>query len=209
MLVTGISLLHLLADRGNTPSRVALVSPPQRNRFASIHRSVPTNPNYWSPPHSQRTYSLFAGAAGFIGMHVSIYLVQYHQAHVVGIDNLNGYYSRELKAARIAYLRSTKIPLVVYVSAWVLVLFYAAANGRTSIQHWRPYRMTPPAFHGHSLMTLHVQCSQVENQCVVLLPHPPSNGVTLPWWCARCSCRGDVSESSVATSEGALPTHAA
>jgi UDP-glucuronate 4-epimerase len=48
---------------------------------------------------------LVTGAAGFIGMHTSLALLA--QGHsVTGIDNLNEYYSLELKLARLAQLQS-------------------------------------------------------------------------------------------------------
>jgi UDP-glucuronate 4-epimerase len=47
---------------------------------------------------------LVTGAAGFIGMHLSLHLLS--QGHrVVGLDNLNSYYDPRLKDARLAKLR--------------------------------------------------------------------------------------------------------
>ena len=47
---------------------------------------------------------LVTGAAGFIGFHVCQRLAQSRKATVLGLDNLNGYYSVELKRARLAQL---------------------------------------------------------------------------------------------------------
>jgi UDP-glucuronate 4-epimerase len=47
---------------------------------------------------------LVTGAAGFIGFHVCQRLAQSRKATVLGLDNLNDYYSVELKRARLAEL---------------------------------------------------------------------------------------------------------
>lgn len=48
---------------------------------------------------------LITGAAGFIGFHTARRLCR--DGHeVVGVDNLNGYYSVELKQARLALLQA-------------------------------------------------------------------------------------------------------
>ena len=47
---------------------------------------------------------LVTGAAGFIGFHTAAYLLR-RDAHVVGIDNMNGYYDVSLKEARRDLLR--------------------------------------------------------------------------------------------------------
>ena len=49
---------------------------------------------------------LVTGAAGFIGYHVSRRLAETQRCDVLGIDNLNDYYSVELKRARLANLES-------------------------------------------------------------------------------------------------------
>jgi UDP-glucuronate 4-epimerase len=56
---------------------------------------------------------LITGAAGFIGMHLALALHKSHNATVVGLDILNGYYSRDLKAARLKILQEHRIPVVV------------------------------------------------------------------------------------------------
>lgn len=48
---------------------------------------------------------LVTGAAGFLGMHVALRLLK-RRERVVGIDDLNEYYSLELKEARLAELTS-------------------------------------------------------------------------------------------------------
>ena len=42
---------------------------------------------------------LVTGSAGFIGMHVCVYLLK-KDFQVVGIDNLNDYYDQQLKIDR-------------------------------------------------------------------------------------------------------------
>ena len=46
---------------------------------------------------------LVTGAAGFLGMHVALRLLERGE-RVIGIDDLNEYYSLELKEARLAEL---------------------------------------------------------------------------------------------------------
>jgi len=48
---------------------------------------------------------LLTGAAGFIGMHAALHLLQQGRT-VIGIDNLNDYYDVELKQARLARLQA-------------------------------------------------------------------------------------------------------
>jgi UDP-glucuronate 4-epimerase len=52
---------------------------------------------------------LVTGAAGFIGMHVSLALLA-RGDEVVGLDNLNDYYSPQLKRDRLAHIASTHKP---------------------------------------------------------------------------------------------------
>ena len=47
---------------------------------------------------------LVTGGAGFIGFHVCDYLLK-HNYKVISIDNLNNYYSKDLKKQRIKYLK--------------------------------------------------------------------------------------------------------
>ena len=49
---------------------------------------------------------LVTGAAGFIGFHLSVRMLQEGHA-VVGFDNVNPYYDPALKRARIAELEAT------------------------------------------------------------------------------------------------------
>jgi UDP-glucuronate 4-epimerase len=51
---------------------------------------------------------LVTGAAGFIGFHVCQRLAQSRRATVLGLDNLNDYYSVELKRARLAELEKSE-----------------------------------------------------------------------------------------------------
>ena len=52
---------------------------------------------------------LVTGAAGFIGFHLSKRLIA--EGHtVVGIDNLNDYYSVQLKKDRLAQLQALPVP---------------------------------------------------------------------------------------------------
>ena len=51
---------------------------------------------------------LITGCAGFIGYHLSIKLLQEKNIKIVGIDNLNDYYSTKLKKLRLAKLKESK-----------------------------------------------------------------------------------------------------
>ena len=51
---------------------------------------------------------LVTGAAGFIGMHTTEFLLARGDA-VVGLDNLNSYYEPSLKEARLAKIRSDEL----------------------------------------------------------------------------------------------------
>ena len=51
---------------------------------------------------------LITGAAGFIGFHTALRLLQAGRK-VVGVDNLNDYYDVSLKEARLARLRSKAV----------------------------------------------------------------------------------------------------
>lgn len=54
---------------------------------------------------------LITGAAGFIGMHTALELKK-RGFHVVGVDNLNAYYSPRLKDDRVALLKDAKVEFV-------------------------------------------------------------------------------------------------
>lgn len=60
----------------------------------------------WLIPRSGDPAVLVTGAAGFIGYHVAMRLLEAGQ-RVVGIDDLNGYYDVRLKRARLASLESS------------------------------------------------------------------------------------------------------
>ena len=47
---------------------------------------------------------LVTGCAGFIGHHLSLYLLK-KNFHVVGFDSLNSYYSKKLKNQRLKMLK--------------------------------------------------------------------------------------------------------
>ena len=49
---------------------------------------------------------LVTGFAGFIGVHVSKYLLEKNN-EVIGIDNLNNYYDVNLKKSRIGLLKNS------------------------------------------------------------------------------------------------------
>jgi UDP-glucuronate 4-epimerase len=51
---------------------------------------------------------LITGCAGFIGFHLSRYLLQMPDLQIVGIDNLNSYYDTQLKENRLKLLLSEK-----------------------------------------------------------------------------------------------------
>jgi len=53
---------------------------------------------------------LVTGAAGFIGMHVSNFLLAKGDVEVIGVDNLNDYYDPSLKISRLANLKKSKYP---------------------------------------------------------------------------------------------------
>ena len=47
---------------------------------------------------------IITGCAGFIGFHLSKKLIQYKKINIIGIDNLNNYYSQKLKKDRLKVL---------------------------------------------------------------------------------------------------------
>ena len=51
---------------------------------------------------------LITGAAGFIGFNFSKYLLENSKFKILGIDNLNNYYSPKIKNERIKLLKKTK-----------------------------------------------------------------------------------------------------
>ena len=50
---------------------------------------------------------LVTGAAGFIGFHLSLYLLK-KKIDVIGIDNINNYYDQKIKLDRIKILKKYK-----------------------------------------------------------------------------------------------------
>ena len=50
---------------------------------------------------------LVTGAAGFVGFHLCKKLIE-KKKHVIGVDNLNNYYSVKLKKDRIKFLKNSK-----------------------------------------------------------------------------------------------------
>ena len=50
---------------------------------------------------------LVTGAAGFIGFHLCKKLIE-KKKYVIGVDNLNNYYSVKLKKNRIKFLKNSK-----------------------------------------------------------------------------------------------------
>ena len=51
---------------------------------------------------------LISGAAGFIGYHLAKQICQNRKFNVLGIDSINGYYSKKLKKKRISLLKKNK-----------------------------------------------------------------------------------------------------
>ena len=51
---------------------------------------------------------LISGAAGFIGYHLAKQLCQIKKFNVLGIDSINGYYSKKLKKKRVSLLNKNK-----------------------------------------------------------------------------------------------------
>ena len=51
---------------------------------------------------------LITGCAGFIGFHLSEKLLKNKNFKIVGIDNLNSYYSVKLKKSRLNILKKNK-----------------------------------------------------------------------------------------------------
>ena len=48
---------------------------------------------------------LITGAAGFIGFHLSLKLLNQKNFYIVGIDNLNNYYDQKLKYLRLKLIK--------------------------------------------------------------------------------------------------------
>ena len=55
----------------------------------------------------KRNYTLITGSAGFIGYHLTLTLIKKNK-NVIGVDNLNNYYSVKLKKDRIKDLKKKK-----------------------------------------------------------------------------------------------------
>ena len=51
---------------------------------------------------------LISGAAGFIGYHLTKKICENKKFNVLGIDSINGYYSKKLKKKRISLLKKNK-----------------------------------------------------------------------------------------------------
>ena len=51
---------------------------------------------------------LITGCAGFIGFHLSEKLLKNKNFKIVGVDNLNSYYSVKLKKSRLSILKKNK-----------------------------------------------------------------------------------------------------
>ena len=71
--------------------------------------------------------NLVTGAAGFIGFHICNYLLKEGEL-VIGIDNINPYYSKDLKLARLEILESffdiNKTMLVHHVNIKIHDCYY-------------------------------------------------------------------------------------
>src|SRR3546814_20614379 len=84
-------------QRISPPARIGHGPPSRRGRARRLCRSVRSGSE--GAPMSV----LVTGAAGFIGMHVSLALLARGE-RVIGIASLNSYYDPELKPARLAAL---------------------------------------------------------------------------------------------------------
>jgi UDP-glucuronate 4-epimerase len=89
---------------------------------------------------------LVTGAAGFIGFHTSLRLLERGDS-VVGVDNLNSYYDPRLKQARLAQLR--QYPSFTFAEADIAdraTMFAIAEAPQTSpTSTWRPRPRVPLA----------------------------------------------------------------
>jgi UDP-glucuronate 4-epimerase len=63
-------------------------------------------------PNGPKYTVLVTGAAGFVGMHTALELKRLGM-DPIGYDNVNNYYSTQLKASRIALLKKHRIPFVM------------------------------------------------------------------------------------------------
>ena len=52
---------------------------------------------------------LITGSAGFIGFNLAKFLLKNKKFKVIGVDNINNYYSQSLKKNRIKFLKNSKI----------------------------------------------------------------------------------------------------
>lgn len=109
---------------------------------------------------SSKMKILVTGAAGFIGYHVARRLAETKRCEVLGIDNLNDYYSVDLKRARLAQLSALEDFRFVQAD------FADAAAFEGLYRHFRPdyvihlgaqagvrYSMENPAAYVHSNLT--------------------------------------------------------
>ena len=68
---------------------------------------------------------LITGCAGFIGFHLSEKLLKNKNFKIVGVDNLNSYYSVKLKKSRLNILKKSKKFkfFKIDISNYIILLF--------------------------------------------------------------------------------------
>ncbi|MFA9396905.1 MAG: NAD-dependent epimerase [Clostridiaceae bacterium] len=107
---TNMDNLNTTTNPSTTTNPKTTINPNTTNNMDNLNNfNTQNNPNISNTPTPINPNSniLITGAAGFIGFHLAIYLI--NQGHkVIGIDNINDYYDTMLKEDRLALLKKNR-----------------------------------------------------------------------------------------------------